>query len=189
MNVTSSDISFTIFTPRLILRKFTMQDASDMLQNWLNDQSVQSMLEYPVYSTLSDVKNLISTWLKRHEEESIYRWAIIEKSSNSCIGMIGYCRVFHYCKTAELECCLGRKYWGSHYANEALEAVINFTFNHTIFNKLEAYHVLSNKKSESVLQKSSMKLTDNIQRHIEQGETPTDKKCYAITKEEFFQNN
>ena len=69
-----------------------------------------------------------------------YRWAIIEKKSMENIGQIAFCRVYSECNTAEIEYCIGENFWGNGYANEALAAVIDFTFKNTGFHKLEAYH-------------------------------------------------
>lgn len=111
-----------------------------------------------------------------------YRWAIIEKKSMENIGQIAFCRVYSECNTAEIEDCIDENFLGNGYANEALAAVIDFTFKNTGFHKLEAYHREENIKSARVLEKSSMRVTDIVERFIRENRSPLGEVCYCIRK-------
>lgn len=106
----------------------------------------------------------------------------MEKETDACIGQIAFCRVYSQQKTAEMEYCISRSRWGLGYANEALAAVIAFAFSHTGFEKLEAYHREENEKSGRVLEKSSMRRTDTVQRFRIAGVQPRGEVCYCIEK-------
>jgi len=166
-----------IETPRLVLRKFCIYDAEDMLE-----PTIQGNYDEPTYSTLEGITKLIDKWLYQYSIGDYYRWAIIETNNNKCIGQIAFCRIYSQYKTAEIEYCIGRKFWGHGYAMEALNAVIKYSFQNTDFEILEAYHIVENKNSGRVLQKSNMKIVSNVRRFEESNEESTGKVCYSITK-------
>ena len=172
----------TIETPRLILRRFAEQDADDMLQNWAYDPNVQLEYGEPVYDTAEAVRGLLSQYLAGYARPDFYRWAIAEKESGQNIGMIAFCKVWEDCETAEIEYCIGAKFWGHGYAGEALGAVIRQTFAQTGFRRLEAYHRAANPKSGRVLQKSDMHRTETVERFRRAGASPDGEICYCIEK-------
>ena len=172
-----------IQTPRLLLRPFEYGDCDDMMKNWISNPKVRFEYGEPVYINNADVKQFLDKIINGYSNIDFYRWAIIENKSSENIGEIGFCRVYSDCKTAEIEYCIGEKYWGNGYANEALSAIIEYVFLHTDFLRLEAYHRIENEKSGRVLQKSAMKITDIIQSLIRENKSPEGKACYYITND------
>lgn len=173
----------TIETQRLILRRFQSADAADMLRNWASDPAVQHEYGEPVYETPDAVKGLLQTYLAGYVQPDFYRWAIVERATGQNIGMIAFCKVWADSKTAEIEYCIGADFWGHGFAGEALEAVIEWTFAHTGFDKLEAYHRAANPKSGRVLQKSAMHRTETVERFKRAGESPEGEICYCIERD------
>lgn len=174
-----------IDTSRLILRPFVISDCDDALANWAFNKKVQDEYGEPVYSTIAEVRQLIENWFKQYDNIDFFRWAIVEKQGGQNIGQIAFCKVYTDCKTAEIEYCVGENYWGNGYAGEALKAVINYTFLNTDFVKLEAFHSAENIKSGRVLEKSSMRIVDNVERFKRNNLSPHSEVCYAITKDNF----
>ena len=172
-------------THRLILRPFVSLDAEDMFNNWASAPEIQIEYGEPVYSDIEQVKGLLEQYMEGYSRPDFYRWAIIEKASSENIGQIAFCKVWDECKTAEIEYCIGKNFWGHGYAGEALSAVIRYAFKVTDFDKLEAYHRAENTKSGRVLEKSEMHITDTVQRFVHEGLEPEGEVCYCITKEEF----
>lgn len=164
------------------MRAFTGEDCDDMVKNWAANPNVQFEYGEPVYTTTSEVCELLHQWIERYSDLTFYRWAIIEKKSSENIGQIAFCRVYSDCRTAEIEYCVGEKFWGNGYANEALSAVIEFVFRNTDFLCLEAYHRIENVKSGRVLEKSSMHITDTVKRFARENILPEGEICYCITK-------
>ena len=171
-----------IETKRLVLRPFVRSDAADLLELWIADPAVQREYGEPTYETMDAVETLLHKWIAGYESPAFYRWAMIEQESSRCIGQIAFCRVYEDCRAAEIEYCVGQSRWGRGYAGEALEAVIGHIFANTDFAWLEAYHREENQKSGRVLQKSSMTVTDNVERFRRAGEEPVGEVCYRIQR-------
>lgn len=173
-------------TERLLLRRFNYNDIENMLKNWIADPIIQHNYGEPTYETYDSVYQLLNKWIDQYQNDSFYRWAIILKSTNENIGQIAFCRVYTEIETAEIEYCIGHAYWGNSYANEALKAVIKYSFEKPQFSKLEAFHRIANTNSGRVLQKSSMKTVSNVKRFEIDNKQPIGEICYAITKEQYF---
>jgi len=167
-------------TERLICRSFRYSDAEDMLRNWASDPDIQTEYGEPVYSSISQVRELLREYTSG--EKSRYRWAVIEKASGENIGQIAFCKIWDEIHTAEIEYCIGKRFWGRGYAGEALSALIRYTFENTDIVRLEAYHRAENIKSGRVLEKSEMHKTDTVQRFVREGITPEGEVCYCIEK-------
>ncbi|MBO7396247.1 MAG: GNAT family N-acetyltransferase, partial [Ruminococcus sp.] len=140
----------TIESERLIMRRFAFSDGAEMLANWISEPQVQHEYGEPVYTDEAQVGALLAKWISSYEQPDFYRWAIIERASGQCIGQIAFCRVYSDIAAAEIEYCIGSRFWGHGYAGEALSAVIAYTFANTAFAKLEAYHRAENVKSGRV---------------------------------------
>lgn len=173
----------TFETERLICRQFISSDCDDMFKYWASDPDIQLEYGEPVYSDILQVKELLAQYIDNYKNFDFYRWAIVEKSGNKNIGQIAFCRVYSDCKTAEIEYCIGKPFWGNGYAGEALSGLIDFTFKNTDFLKLEAYHRIENVKSGRVLEKSPMHITDTVERFVREGLSPEGEVCYCITRD------
>ncbi len=155
-----------------------------MLNNWIASEKIQYEYGEPVYTTESQVNELLDKWISNYSNHDFYRWAIIEKESDQNIGQIAFCKVYSDCKTAEIEYCIGENFWGKGYAVEALAAVIKHTFKYSDFDRLEAYHRVENTKSGRVLEKSDMHVTDTVERFVREGVMPHGEVCYCIMRNE-----
>lgn len=175
----------TFETKRLICRQFMPEDYEDMFRNWAANPHIQFEYGEPVYDTVSKVKNLLAKYMEGYQEPDFYRWAIVEKKSEENIGQIAFCKVYSDCKTAEIEYCIGERFWGNGYAGEALAGLIDFIFRNTDFLKLEAYHRSENIKSGKVLEKSVMRVTDTVERFVRENKLPHGEVCYCIRKDEY----
>ena len=173
-------------TERLICRPFQDGDGADMFINWASDPDIQFEYGEPVYSTVEQVGELLKKYIEGYKNPDFYRWAIIEKSSGENIGQIAFCKVWFDCKTAEVEYCIGRRFWSKSYAVEALGGLISHAFKETDFFKLEAYHRAENTKSGRVLEKSAMRVTDTVERFIRENISPHNEVCYCITRDMYM---
>ena len=146
----------TIETERLILRKFEYTDDDSMLRNWIADEKVQTMYSEPVYSTKAEVRELLDKYIGSYEKDDCYRWAVIEKASNECIGQIAYFLVDSKNHFAEIEYCIGEEYQCKGYATEAAKAVIRYGFDKMNLHKVQICTKTINAPSKRVIEKCGL---------------------------------
>lgn len=142
-----------IDTGRLLLRKFTSEDALSAMNNWAGDEYIQKMYGEPAYKTLDDTAALLDKYIKGYESGYYYRWAVIEKASGECIGQIAYFLVDRNNHFGEIEYCIGTAFQGKGYATEATKAVIEYGFNKIGLHKVQICVRPSNMPSRKVIEK------------------------------------
>ena len=174
-----------IDTTRLFLRRFTITDAESVFSNWISDPEVQHNYGEPTYDTIFDTRQLLEKWIRSYDNNEFYRWAIILKETNVCIGQIAFYEVSAKAQRVDVEYCVGRAYWGNGYAPESLKAVIDYVFDKMQFNRVQAFHRSKNHPSGIVLKKAGMKYEGTLKQFIlHQGEFD-DCLMYAIIRKEW----
>ena len=66
----------TIHTERLILRKFTVDDAQAMFENWANDERVTRYLTWCSHELPEATKQLLELWCAAYENPNTYNWVM-----------------------------------------------------------------------------------------------------------------
>lgn len=148
-------------TDRLILRRFTMEDAEDMFNNWASDDEVTKFLTWPTHKSIEVTKKVLSDWIPRYERDDYYNWAIELKENGQAVGhVIGNISAVDLKERTEcaiIGYCMGREYWGRGIMPEALGEVIAFFFDEVELNRVEAHHDVNNPKSGRVMEKAGMR--------------------------------
>lgn len=175
----------TLETDRLILRKFKIEDADGMYNNWASDAECSKYLAWDVHKNVEETKLIIRSWIKGYED-GCYNWIVELKDTHEVIGSICVVTMIKKHSTAELGYCYGSKYWGNGYATEALRAVIEYLLTECGFFLIEARHISGNPASGRVMEKAGMHKdgvlrSRRINKHT--GER-NDSIIYSITKEE-----
>ena len=146
-----------IETERLILRRFTLDDSEAVFRNWASDEEGQALYCEPAYKTKEEVDKLLQEkYIANYKSNDYYRWAIILKENNECIGQIAYFVVDYNNNFAEIEYCVGKEFQGRGYATEACRAVIDFGFNEMNLHKVQICHMDINNKSKRVIEKCGL---------------------------------
>ncbi len=143
----------TIETERLVLRKFRYSDDDSMLKYWIADEKIQSLYSEPVYSTKAEVKGLLDKYISSYDKEDYYRWAVIDKETNECIGQIAYFLVDSKNNFAEIEYCIGSAFQCRGFATEATKAIIKFGFEQINLHKVQICTKTINNPSKRVIEK------------------------------------
>lgn len=172
-------------TERLILRKFEIEDADQMYNNWASDPESNKYLEWELHKNIEETKSIIEKWINEYESGS-YNWIVELKETNELIGSISVVKNHKENLNCEVGYCYGSKYWGKGYATEALKVVINYLLNECNYHLVEAYHISGNPASGKVMKKSGMK-KDAILRDRKINKYTkelNDEIVYSITKEE-----
>ena len=119
----------TLETERLILRRFTIEDAEAMFNNWASDEEVTKFLTWPTHRTIEDSKWFINFCLDNYSNLSFYNWGMELKETHELIGNISIVNVFEETSSMELGWVIGKKYWGNEYAPEAARKVFDTMFD------------------------------------------------------------
>lgn len=147
----------TIETERLILRRYTVEDAEDMYENWASDPEVTRFLSWPTHASVDFTRSLLEKWVSFYEDGKTYNWGITVKGNDHVIGNIAVVERDERTCSYEIGYCLGRKYWGQGIMPEALRAVIKYLFDgESDLMRVYATHDLRNAKSGRVMQKAGM---------------------------------
>ncbi len=96
---------------------------------------------------------LLDKYIGSYERSDYYRWAVIEKTSNECIGQIAYFLVDNKNHFAEIEYCIGSDFQCRGFATEAAKAVISYGFNKINLHKVQICTKTVNKPSKRVIEK------------------------------------
>ena len=145
----------TLFTDRLILRKFKIEDADGMYKNWATDFECCKFLSWDVHQSIEVTKSVIQSWINEYEKGS-YNWIVELKDTHEVIGSISAVTISIKDNTVELGYCYGAKFWGNGYATEALRAVIQYLLNECNLYLIEARHISGNPASGKVMAKAGM---------------------------------
>lgn len=143
-------------TDRLILRRFTMDDAQTMFDFWTGDPAVAEYCFWPAHESVQVSRNLIELWIEECKSPRRYEWCIEVKGVGPR-GSIAIMTIDEESETVELGYCLSRSCWGMGYVPEAARAVIRLMFETVGAKRVTAKHDVDNPKSGRVMQKCGMK--------------------------------
>jgi ribosomal-protein-alanine N-acetyltransferase len=173
-------------TERLILRRFTINDAEIMFNNWANDDIVTKYLSWTSHKHINVTKNIIETWIQNYKKNDFYNWAIILKETNEPIGSIGVVRQLDEIKMVEIGYCIGKKWWNNGITSEALNILIKYFFEEVGINRIEARHDPENKYSGKVMEKCGMKYEGLMRQSGINNLGIRDRICYGVIAEDYF---
>ncbi len=146
----------TIETERLILRRFTPEDAAPMYRNWASDPEVTKYLTWPTHSDPSVSAWVVDSWVSDYARRDSYSWAIELKELGQPIGSIAVVSLKEDVGSAEIGYCIGKAWWGRGIMTEALESVMDFLFARVGARRVEARHDPNNPASGVVMRKCDM---------------------------------
>ena len=172
----------TIETKRLLLRKFMVEDAEAMFQNWASDKEVTKFLTWPAYTSLDTAIHILNEWTASYEKPDFYQWAIVPKNLNEPIGSISVVSINEKTQMAEIGYCIGRPWWNRGITSEALSAVINFMFDQVGANRVQAKHDVNNPHSGLVMKKCGMKYEGTLRSADVNNQGVCDVSIYALLK-------
>lgn len=176
----------TIETERLILRRFEYSDTQAMLKNWIADEKIQSMYSEPVYSTEAEVTELLDKYIGSYTKEDYYRWAIIDKETDECVGQIAYFLVDSKNHFAEIEYCVGSDFQCRGYATEATKAVIAYGFDKINLHKVQICTRTINKPSMRVIEKCGFTYEGTLRDYFYMDGGYQGRLYYSILRNEYF---
>ena len=172
-----------IETDRLILRKFTRDDVSDVFEfssnlevvKWTGDKTISRKEE-----ALDIIENI---WLHEYDEIGYARYAVYHKKDKKVIGFSGLKYEPEWDAT-DIGYRLLPQYWGKGLATESVLPFISLGFNNFSLSKIIGAAYQINKASCRILEKIGMQLEKE---GILIDDNPNLCNMYSITKVEYNQ--
>lgn len=166
-------------TKRLILRKFKLEDADNMYQNWASDPEVTRFLTWPAHTSIEITKMILNEWIT-HDDERQYMWAIALKDNDEVIGNISVVKIEDEIESVHIGYCISKKWWNQGMTSEAFDAVIQFLFEEVKVNRIEARHDLLNENSGKVMKKCGLRYEGTSRQSALNQNGLADMAIYAI---------
>lgn len=177
----------TIETARLILRRLEPTDAEMMFRNWTSDPEVTRYLRWDAHQQVEEAERMLQQWLSRYASEDTYYWAITLKDGEM-IGSIGVEITSEFDRQGSLGYKIGSRWWHQGYAREAAQAVIEYLFQHTELERLDAFHAVENAASGRVMEAAGMRYEGLLRRYYRTRDGFHDCALYAITRSDWEKN-
>ena len=175
----------TIETPRLILRRFSEDDAPAVYRNWTSDPEVTRYLTWPTHRSVDVSKYVLSTWIPLYEKDTYYHWTItLKEQGNEPIGTI-HGLVNDDAEMITVGYCLGRKWWHQGITSEAFMALINFFFDEVRANRIQSYHDPHNPHSGMVMTKCGLKFEGTLRSSDRNNTGICDASWYGLLRSEW----
>lgn len=171
-----------IKTERLLLRKFSRNDAEHIFYTWTSDERVAQYTSWYAHGSIDDTRAYVEYMVSRNSP-SDYNWII--ELDNKVIGSISVCYSDENLEIAGIAYTLGYAYWNKGYTTEAAKAVVKFLFEEVGYRKIIAGCDSKNIGSARVLEKVGMKREAVFREHIKRKDgTWGDDYQYGILKME-----
>ena len=174
----------TLETERLILRRFTLEDAQSVYNNWASDPEVTKYLMWPTHTGVDVTRGILEDWIPHYEEDNYYHWTIVLKELGEPIGSMAVVRQDDLAQMAHIGYCIGRKWWHQGITSEALKAVMDYLFDEVGINRIESRHDPRNPNSGKVMQKCGMKYEGTMRSSDWNNQGICDACYYALLKSE-----
>lgn len=173
-----------LHTPRLYLRKISMEDLRDYYR-FTGDPEVTRYMLFRTHQDLSEAAASIEKWTARYSAGRCYHWGIALRENDQLIGIIDLLHFRQEDSTCSFAYLLGKAFWGRGYMTEALRAVMEFGFSQLELERMEADHIAENAASGAVMRKVGMSCRGTIPGKYEKDNSLHDAVGYAITREEW----
>lgn len=172
-------------TPRLRLRKLSMEDAEDYFRHLGSSEAVTRCMLWNPHRDISESVSSIRKVLRRYEEDSCYRWGIALKETDSLIGVLELLRFDEETGSCSFAYMLGENFWGNGFCTEALTAAFNFAFTQMKATAITADHFTENPASGRVMEKAGMHRVRILPGKYQKNSKYHDAVEYTITIEEW----
>lgn len=175
-------------TERLLLRKGTINDASEVYENYGKDPLVSKYVIWNKHKDINDAINLMKKWEESYDELTSYKWLVVEKKSKKVIGSITAVKVDSSNKTVALGYCFGSKWWNKGFATECLREVIKFFFEQVNVETIYANHLVDNIASGKVMKNAGMIYEGTLRNRMIDKNTkkPMGLDTYSIIRGDYF---
>ncbi|MFD0977836.1 GNAT family N-acetyltransferase [Salinimicrobium gaetbulicola] len=171
-------------TNRLILRKFTLEDAKEV-QSMRSDQRVMKHMDSKEHLSIAQSEEFIKENLNTYSLEKGIFWAITEKNSGAFIGDFAFWRIDSKNFRAEIGYTLNPAYWGKGYMKEAMDAALAFGFKKLNLHSFEANINPENMNSRKILERTGFKKEAYFRENYYYDGRFLDSEIYCLLERDF----
>ena len=170
---------------RLILRRFTPEDAQAMYDNWASDSQVTTFLTWKPHESPEASRQVLEQWAASYEDAKYYQWAIVLKENgDEPIGSISAVGVEDSISSIQIGYCIGRRWWHRGITSEALTTLIGFFFDQVGANRIECRHDTNNPRSGMVMKKCGLRFEGTHRSADRNNRGICDVSWYAILRQD-----
>lgn len=173
-----------IETKRLLLRRIRSSDAQDIFM-YSKDPEVAKYVLWRAQTSLREAKDYCRFMARQYRLDEPSSWGIVDKDSGHLIGTIGYMSYDTDNSSTELGYSLAHWKWNQGLMTEALKRVIDYTFDATNINRIEAQHETENPASGRVMEKCGMKKEGILRQRLYNKGRFVDVCLYSILRSEY----
>jgi len=171
-------------TDRLVLRKITKDDASNIL-SYLSDNEVMKYYGLEPFKSINEAMDEISWYQSLEKNNTGLRWGITLKEEGIVIGSCGFHNFVSQHFRTEIGFELSRDYWGKGIAGEALKTIIAFGFQQFGLQRIEALIEPPNLSSQRLVEKQGF-IREGLLRKYEYTRGKFDDLyMYSLLREDF----
>lgn len=176
----------TLEKERFNLRKFTIDDAESMYQNWARDERVTHFLTWPAHSSAQVTASLLETWVSEYEESDTYNWCIEWKEIRELIGSIIVVSINAPIESVEIGYCLSKEYWNKGIMTNTVQTIMGFLFSTVGVNLIEANVASYNQAACVVLVKAGFNYTGMRRQSAMNNNGICNVMTYEILKQDYI---
>lgn len=133
-------------TERLLLRRFTLQDAEFVLRHFGDPEVTKYLLDAAPLATIEQAHALIDQYLSP-TASTFNRWVLVHKADQAVIGTCGFHKWNQRSFRAEIGYDLNPQYQGHGLMTEALHAALQHGFDVLKLHRIEAFIYVENMPS------------------------------------------
>jgi ribosomal-protein-alanine N-acetyltransferase len=178
--------TITLETDRLLLRRFEVEDAEAVFNNYASDPEVTKFLRWPTHTDIEASRKWCRFNVESYKNDSYYNWAIILKSLGEPIGSIGADIQNASINSVDVGYNIGKAWWRHGYASEALEAVVRFLIEDIGVNRIQAWHDPNNPYSDKVMEKVGMRYEGTLRQADHSNQGICDCIMHALLAEDYY---
>ena len=191
MNVMESDVEYgeggmhmrELETERLILRKFTVDDAPQMYRNYASDPEVTRYLTWVPHKDEDATRDYLKHVEEEYAKDDTYMWALVLKDTSEVIGSVSVVHMTAECNGCEIGYCLGRPWWHQGLMSEAVRVVTRYLISEG-FGRVEAVHDTENVRSGRVMRNAGMQFEGIMRKSRSNNRGIVDCAIYSLIPED-----
>ena len=165
-------------TERLILRRFTENDAKEIFEGYINQKDF-IYYAHKEKRTLEEEISSLKGIDEKYKNNDYYNWLITLKSDGKIIGSISL-NVYDFNESVEFNYAIDDRYKGKGYMTEALNCIKAYSLDEIRVNRIFGGCEINNIASKRVMEKCFFEYEGTLKNYLKLGDGYHDMHLYSI---------